>query len=103
MHKSTRYDIRGRCVETTFQPAGEYKNLVAWRVENELEEPAYSQTYSYNVFGAVLEKRDAQGNRAPKARLPSWGRRFQHQRGQVRKPYLASATFTADGLPETMI
>ncbi|KAM7190879.1 putative insecticidal toxin complex protein [Naviculisporaceae sp. PSN 640] len=105
IHNSTKYDIRGRCVETTFQAAREYKTLVDWKVENELEEPVYSHMYSYDVFGALLEERDAQGNRT-RRRFTRQGLveavDFSSSGDQVWKPFLAGTTFTADGLPETM-
>ncbi|KAI0454545.1 65kDa B protein-domain-containing protein [Xylaria acuta] len=105
VRQSTRFDIRGRCLEQTFQPTQEYKKVVDWKTTNALESTVYSHTWVYNNLGQVLEEKDAQGNRT---------RRLYDRQGHVQSadfnpdssknwtPYLTKATFEADGLPSSI-
>lgn len=105
IHSNTCFNIRSHCVEKTFQACREYKNEIDWNREVALEETSYVHKYIYDNLGQALEETDAQGNRT---------RRVFTRQGKVHKtdflsktdstwkPYLSSARFTADGLPENM-
>ncbi|WAO96099.1 Hypothetical protein NCS54_01376100 [Fusarium falciforme] len=102
VHMSTRYDVRGRCLEKTFQSTQEYKRVVDWRSNNLLEKAIYSHTSKYDSFGQVLEEKDAQGNRT-RRHFTRQGHvdsvEFSSSKENSWKPYLSNAIFSADGLP----
>lgn len=105
VHVSIRYDIRGHCLEQTFQAHKEYKSVVDWNVSNALEETVHTHTYTYDNFGQVVEEKDAQANRT-RRRFTRQGDVYSVEFSSIRdsewKPYLSDASFSADGLPMSM-
>lgn len=120
-HIYSDYDLRGRCVEQSFQPAENYKTVrdvgdTATGEENRLGNNVFSHARAVDNFGNVVYERDAQGNETFRtfSRLGHAVKvDFHHHASKTGKKtggegqdqpltkYLTDATFTADGLPLT--
>ncbi|KAH6950877.1 virulence plasmid 65kDa B protein-domain-containing protein [Fusarium avenaceum] len=102
---SSGFDIRGQCVEKTIQYTQEYKATIDWNVYNALGSEVYSHTYCYDNLGQLLEEKDAQGN-FTRRRFTRQGHvhsvDFSSNEDNSWKPFLSTALFSAEGLPEKM-
>lgn len=102
IHTNECFDIRGRCIESAFQPAKEYNGVVDWQTDPAVEQMVFRHRVSFDHFDQAVTEEDVQGNRTCRqfSRLGQLRRvDFRHHEAEDWQSYLVDATHAADGLP----
>lgn len=105
--KMTSYDRRGKCTNRTYQLCLEYKNVIDWKTQVELESKVWQQQTELNYFDEITKTCNANGK---------WTRKVYNALGEVTsvlmassdadlalskswQPFILNSKFSADALP----
>ena len=102
IYSNIRFDIRGHCTETAFNPAKKYKEILDWSNENLLEDETFTHSSTFNSLGHLIEEEDNEGNctRTEHSRLDQVVSVTSRRAGaKAWDNHLVSASFTEDDLP----
>ncbi|KAI1862876.1 hypothetical protein JX265_008922 [Neoarthrinium moseri] len=111
VHTNLKFDMRGRCLATSYLPAKNYKGTIDWKMDKDdtgrvnsvaLAAQGYGAQSKFDNFGQVIWEQDAQGNQTRRQFSRAGNATkvdFLHDDDDTWRPVLSGATFSADGLP----